>query len=99
MLAFRCRIGDPNQLILGIFARTFRLGVDFGAQGGLSRQLKTSIFLVRGVQNRSLSDLESKRFEDRIWKGFEAAKSSKKQQKGGLGWMDLGGSAAWRGAV
>ena len=79
MLAFRGRVCDPNQLIHGNFARTFRLGVDLGAQGGLSRQLKTSIFFVRGVQNRTLSDLESKRFEDRIWKGFEAAKSSKRE--------------------
>ena len=79
MLVFMCRVGDPIQEIHGNFARTSWLGVDFEAQGGLSRQLKTSIFLVRGVQNRTLSDLESKRFEDRIWKGFEAAKSSKRE--------------------
>ena len=77
MLAFRGRISDPNQLIHGIFARTFRLGVDLGAQAGVSRELTTGILLVRGAQNRTLSDLESKRFEDRIWKGVEATKNRK----------------------
>ena len=69
MLAFRGRVCDPNQLIHGNFARTFRLGVDLGAHRGLSRQLKTSIFLVRGAQNRTLDDTEGKRSEDSVLSG------------------------------
>ena len=98
MLGFRCRYLS-NQLIPGNFANFYENFSALGAQGGLSRQLKTSIFLVRGAPNRSLSDVESRRFDDRILKGFEAAKSRKREAEVVLTWTRLGGSAAWRGAV
>ena len=69
MCVLRCRVGDSIQEIHGNFARTFRLLVDLGAQGELSRQLKTSIFLVRGAQNRTLDDTEGKRSQDSVLSG------------------------------